>query len=888
MQQYRVNFPLLIGLVVGTMICSGAVYGVWRFQIERKSGILLSEAEKSAAAGEIRDARDHYGQYLSIHPEDSAARFKYANTLIDVTEKEDATAEDLGLAARVLETTLRNRDLGDQPEAKELRRRLIELYGRDSVRNFGAGLEHLDLSLASDPNEPELQALRAKYLARSGNLDEAIKYSSQLIGYDPQENKFDIKKATAPHVAEVYSSLAAIVRSKENKPELAERIIDQMVEVNPKSAEAYVQRGRLHSAWGNPDGARADAEKAYQLKPEDTEALLFIAETASVDEEFDKAREYIDKAKKLHPDEVRIYRAAALLEMKDKHYDKAMAQIEEGIKNVSGPKTMELLFFKAELQIPQLDVKGARQTIGDLQKLRNLRPDVIDYFEARILLAEGKWQDASEALNKLRSKVVDFGRERVMEVDYSLGLCYERLGKPDLARDQYELVVQQDPQNEPALAGIQRVDAQRGVAAKDRGGDELSKLAAEEIKKPKDQRNTAKLIAALREMAEKRKLDPTTVKLMEAQIMMMSEDYDTAGKALAEANQLSPKNLQVMRAAVALARANPQMGPAVAMDRLSKVVAEFGDLPALRVDKADILIQQNKDQQDKEPLKHALATLLTGIDQWTVPQKVELWGGMAGRYLNLNMIDEARQYLTLSADNQPNELPLRMALFSLALDAGDDAGMQEAQDKILQIVKDKNDSAWLYAEARRRLMLLRRGRLEPDSLAEIRKLANQALQQRPDWFELHALLAEVELLANNGALALQYYDQAEELGRPAPGRGRAAYSPAGRQRPLRRRRQAPGSHSRIGAAGDAGPAVCRDSVPQQSNRSRPQTGSNRHRNRSDKRSESILVRPAIGALRPVARFETGAPQRNDGRRHQGHAAGHRIAARIPGRLVRFD
>ena len=30
------------------------------------------------------------------------------------------------------------------------------------------------------------------------------------------------------------------------------------------------------------------------------------------------------------------------------------------------------------------------------------------------------------------------------------------------------------------------------------------------------------------------------------------------------------------------------------------------------------------------------------------------------------------------------------------------------------------------------------------------------------------MLAEVELLANNGALALQYYDKAEELGRPAP------------------------------------------------------------------------------------------------------------------------
>ena len=162
------------------------------------------------------------------------------------------------------------------------------------------------------------------------------------------------------------------------------------------------------------------------------------------------------------------------------------------------------------------------------------------------------------------------------------------------------------------------------------------------------------------------------------------------------------------------------------MERWKKVEAEFGDQPGLRLDKADILIQQSKDQQDKEALKHELASLMTGIDSWTPQQKIELWSGMAGRYLNLGMTEEARQYLTLSADAQPNELPLRLALFSLALDAGDDAGMKEAQDKILQIVGDKNDSAWLYAEARRKLSQVRRGRLGVEALPEIRRLANQA------------------------------------------------------------------------------------------------------------------------------------------------------------------
>ena len=80
------------------------------------------------------------------------------------------------------------------------------------------------------------------------------------------------------------------------------------------------------------------------------------------------------------------------------------------------------------------------------------------------------------------------------------------------------------------------------------------------------------------------------------------------------------------------------------MDRLNKVIAQVGDQPVLRVDKAEILVKQAKDQ-DKEALKRDLAGLSAGIDQWTIPQKIEFWGGMARIYLNLNMIDEARQYL---------------------------------------------------------------------------------------------------------------------------------------------------------------------------------------------------------------------------------------------------
>ena len=75
-----------------------------------------------------------------------------------------------------------------------------------------------------------------------------------------------------------------------------------------------------------------------------------------------------------------------------------------------------------------------------------------------------------------------------------------------------------------------------------------------------------------------------------------------------------------------------------------KAVNDFGDVAALRLDKADILIALHKDNPAK--LRAELAGLVEGVDSWKADQKVELWSGMAARYLSLNMTDEARQYWT--------------------------------------------------------------------------------------------------------------------------------------------------------------------------------------------------------------------------------------------------
>jgi len=46
MQQYRLNFTLLIGLIVGTLVVAAATYGLHKFQIERNADTLVAAVRK--------------------------------------------------------------------------------------------------------------------------------------------------------------------------------------------------------------------------------------------------------------------------------------------------------------------------------------------------------------------------------------------------------------------------------------------------------------------------------------------------------------------------------------------------------------------------------------------------------------------------------------------------------------------------------------------------------------------------------------------------------------------------------------------------------------------------------------------------------------------------
>src|SRR3990172_13268828 len=250
--------------------------------------------------------------------------------------------------------------------------------------------------------------------------------------------------------------------------------------------------------------------------------------------------------------------------------------------------------------------------------------------------------------------------------------------------------------------------------------------------------------------------------------MIMRENFTEARKLLVTARQKDPKSLDIQRTAVLLLRADPSQGPDKALLLLDRIVNDenFGDRGELRLDRADCLIALNAQKPDEEKLMNELATLAEVPADWTQPNKVAFWNGLAGRYLAIGKRDETKATLPRVADIRPTELPTRLALFSMALEDNDDVAMRAAQDEILKVGGRKEDSNWLYCEARRLLSQVRRGQLDKASLVEIRRLTDRATKDRPNWFELHLVSAELDLLDGKEEDALVHFDKAQELGRP--------------------------------------------------------------------------------------------------------------------------
>ncbi len=748
MQRYRINYPLLIGLVVGTFVLIGGAYGLYRVQKERNADRLLVKAEQTE---DILERVKLLNQYTSLRPDDLDGEAKLAEAYVVLAEQPDIQRRDLGKILAGLESTVRR-----QPDRYSIREQLVDLLMK--LGDYRSASQHLGQLLNQKPKDPELEKQRSTCLFFL-NDDKASDNAFRLVGYDKETGEFDLSKAIVADEPIIYARLANRLRN-DRKEEVALKVINQMVEVNPEDGAALLMRGQ-YIAPIDKEQRNLDYQAALAIAPDDPSIVIANSLLLFEEDKYEEAQKLVDACLEDNPGEMMLYRHKAEIERRNGNPEKALEVYDVAVKKVTNERALaEIGFERIKLLIDTKDIKQASRALKRMRSEGIIAPAYVGYLDARIAMAESKWFDAAKKFEKFKGQL---SKNRVVatELNAYLALCYEKLGQFEKALDTYNVALQQKTNDPFAIAGRQRMLQQLGRTSKDsKETVQIFSLLAKEIAKPEEEQDWEEFDLLVDRFAEQRGLEDAMRIIIEAEVLMKRGKFPESRAKLIEAYKANKENLAVRRAAVKLFASDPEQGAVKALKLLDNIEKDFGDMAILRLDRADLLLAIND-----ESINQQLFELSEDTEEFATDQQVLLWSGLAARFQRLR--DRESQLICLQkvANLSPSELPTVINLLLMAASANDIQGIEDAQERILKIVGSKNDATWLFSEAHRLLTIYRNQNRDPEILDEAQTLVKRAREARPEWHKLYELQATIDLINNDGASALKNLDLASSYGR---------------------------------------------------------------------------------------------------------------------------
>ncbi len=253
---------------------------------------------------------------------------------------------------------------------------------RFNARQHAAAVAPLERALAQQRGDVELQRLLALTQLESGGYAEA----AELLAVDPQ-------RATDPALQYAYA--LSLVRS--DQPDKAQQVFNELLRNHGNWPELHVLVGQAHAGQADFDAAIAALQRALALSPTVAEAQLTLGTIYLRQGRLPEAEQALRAELAHHPDSVQARHQLATV----------------------------------------LDLAGrTAEAIPLLQALLADAPRFADgrYMLGKMLLASG---EVERAAAELRSAAELAPKDA--NIHYQLGQAYQKLGQPDLARQQFDL-----------------------------------------------------------------------------------------------------------------------------------------------------------------------------------------------------------------------------------------------------------------------------------------------------------------------------------------------------------------------------------------------------------------------------------------------------------------
>jgi cellulose synthase operon protein C len=776
----RLNVKRLACLILVTALLGGSTYFLHGFQVKRNAGSLLHQSEQAEKEGHLDKAADLMERYLGLVPGDMDALAKYGSLL-------DTLAEKTGRPKlRANAFFVLDRVVSRRPDAEDVRRHLIRIALHPTIERFLDAEVHLKALLERHPNDEELESMRGRCLEARGEFEKA---QAEYV------NATDHAKEHGKPQVEVYVRLATLLRHRLHQAEKADGVMNEMIDVIEKApgvdsslkAHAYLARSRDFRDRGPltdavQELAKADMAKARALAADDADVLVESAELArelarpenGADEArvktgLDEARQYMQRGLELHPKDVRLYQALARIEMQANKPKEAIACLHRGIQAV--PDGGELYWSLAELLLDTGETGEVTKLVADLRQ-KGYSANLLDYLEARVLAGKGEWLQAANALERIQPVL-----ERspalaglAKQAALALGKCYERLGDLDRRYAAYQRAVNLDPLWLPGCLGMgatltvmgkldEALDIYQRIAPRAPAARIVVArlLVLRTLREPEDRRSW-KEVEQFLDQAARALRNPVEVVLLQAEVAANQEKkLDKAKLILEEALR---QNDKLVEARIALVNLAAQKEKAEKVETLfDEVERDLGDSVELRLARATYWARNDK---SKEHAK--LAQLTKDLDRFSADDQDRVLRGVAQAFVRADDNAAAEKLWAEVAKRQPHDLGVRLVLFDLALQAGNDAAMDGCLRE-MQAIEGSEGTLWRYGKACQLLRQAQAGNKEV--LSEARTLLAEVGKRRPTWgrvvataAQLDEVAAQLDEVAGNAEQAITGYKRA--------------------------------------------------------------------------------------------------------------------------------
>lgn len=760
MARKRLNFRFLLILLVTLAVLGGVGYGVWVFNKARIVDSFYDRGMATYEAGDKIGAMELFGKYLAGGKDtDKRAKILRLMAFFHADELETigvGGAQKLEFIQRVIQNALEL-----HPRDPELKESMAKAYGK--MRKYTQASRLFDELYSEFPERPEFLLYSAE---------------NQIIGNQLNEAGMLLAKLVEQHPTYLpgYLCYAKYHESNLGQADVAENILDSMVEANLQSAVAHAKRSIFRMNHGNMEGAAEDIAFAIDLEPEAVDTMIAAGMHAIHEKKFQEAHQLLDKALAADPSRMgEVSKLQIRLADEEQKPEEVIDLLRKEI-NAKDDFSLRLQLFERLIALQKKD--EAKKELEHLRRMK-MSSEVVGFFESTVDILEKKWKAASQKLEQARA-VMGMHPEMLAFIDRMLAQCYGELGQTDKQIEAFSRTVENTPEGElvPVYTAYiivlnkagktdQLEEVVRDLMIKI-GEDKfmeipqlrairIAMLTQKEASLPKEKQNWES-IKDLLQSNEMTLDDPENINLS-VRMLMKQGKFAEARNLLKPAMERNPEILTFASDLAFLEAQEKNFDEAL---QIIDAAIEKKPVPRMFLTKSRILFLMDKEKAGLE-----LEKMEKQIESLSPMVQASILKQIASAWLHFGDLEKTKTLFDRIVKLEPENIGIKIQMFDLARKSNDSHGM-DLQRGLIRQLAGNNSAENLYCQAAKKIWEFTQKKVSAQELDAAKELLDRAENSRPNWINIPRAQAEIALLKNDYSAAIEALYRVDQTGILSP------------------------------------------------------------------------------------------------------------------------